>query len=463
MLDRAGLERAVICGVSFGGLIALRFAATRPDRAAGAGPRLDAGAGLEANARVSCVTCGGRAFSSLVRGDVAVAASAARYSQRFPNLREAADFSVRHTGRIVAAPLAPQRMAERVRMLMAVDSRADCARVEAPTLVITGESTLDRVVPATARASTWHDPRRAIRHARADGPHRSDDAAGGVRGRSLRDFAHACASRLTGPAGPLEALLDEPAVAPRAAAVFAHPLPTHGGTMHTKAVYQAAKALARIGCAVLRFNFRGVGRSAGRSTKGAASRRTFAAALDFMARALSGIPLWAAGFSFGSWVALSVGAADPRVATAASALRRHSKDAATTSRVSRRAPSRSSSFMASADESARLKRCTRFYAQLQEPKELVVIDGADHLFDGKISEVGDAVEDLLGDYHDRRSHRLRVRTPVGKAPKGTLRATRPDELAAAVIAEALERAPGLEPAEIDDVILGCAMPEAEQG
>ena len=56
-----------------------------------------------------------------------------------------------------------------------------------------------------------------------------------------------------------------------------------------------------------------------------------------------------------------------------------------------------------------------------------------------------------------------VRTAVGKAPAGTLRATRPDEMAAAVMREALARAPGLDPAEIDDVILGCAMPEAEQG
>src|SRR6201984_2080612 len=56
-----------------------------------------------------------------------------------------------------------------------------------------------------------------------------------------------------------------------------------------------------------------------------------------------------------------------------------------------------------------------------------------------------------------------VRTAVGKAPGGTLRGTRPDELAAAAIGDALKRAPGLDPAEVDDVILGCAMPEAEQG
>lgn len=56
-----------------------------------------------------------------------------------------------------------------------------------------------------------------------------------------------------------------------------------------------------------------------------------------------------------------------------------------------------------------------------------------------------------------------VRTAVGKAPRGALRNTRPDDLAATAIKGALERVPALDPAEIDDVILGCAMPEAEQG
>ena len=56
-----------------------------------------------------------------------------------------------------------------------------------------------------------------------------------------------------------------------------------------------------------------------------------------------------------------------------------------------------------------------------------------------------------------------VRTPVGKAPNGSLRSTRPDELAAAVMREVMHRAPGVAASEIEDVILGCAMPEAEQG
>ena len=56
-----------------------------------------------------------------------------------------------------------------------------------------------------------------------------------------------------------------------------------------------------------------------------------------------------------------------------------------------------------------------------------------------------------------------IRTPVGKAPKGTLRTTRPDEMAAVTIQAALSQSNGIDPAEVDDVIIGCAMPEAEQG
>src|SRR5215217_7341256 len=105
---------------------------------------------------------------------------------------------------------------------------------------------------------------------------------------------------LVGPAGPLEALLDEPGRPVRAAAIFAHPHPQFGGTMHTKAVYQGAKGLSRIGCAVLRFNFRGVGRSAGEFGEGEGEKSDFIAALDYMAARHPGVPLWSAGFSFGA-------------------------------------------------------------------------------------------------------------------------------------------------------------------
>ena len=93
---------------------------------------------------------------------------------------------------------------------------------------------------------------------------------------------------IAGPAGPLETLLDLPAGEPRAVAVFGHPHPLHGGTMHTKVVYQSSKALARIGVAVLRFNFRGVGRSAGTHDGGPGEMDDYRAALDFMAERYSG-------------------------------------------------------------------------------------------------------------------------------------------------------------------------------
>src|SRR6059036_3734214 len=133
---------------------------------------------------------------------------------------------------------------------------------------------------------------------------------------------------IPGPAGRLEALLDEPASRGigadgrleighteglRAAVVFAHPHTEYGGTMHTKVVYQAAKALSRIGCAVLRFNFRGAGASAGRFSNGPGEMDDFRAALDFMTDRYPGAALWTAGMSFGSYIALTVGAADSRV------------------------------------------------------------------------------------------------------------------------------------------------------
>ncbi len=83
--------------------------------------------------------------------------------------------------------------------------------------------------------------------------------------------------------------------------------------MHTKAVYQGAKGLARVGCVVLRFNFRGVGQSGGTFDQGEGEQEDFRAALDYMAARYPGLPLWAAGFSFGAWVALEVGAEDDRV------------------------------------------------------------------------------------------------------------------------------------------------------
>jgi alpha/beta superfamily hydrolase len=213
-----------------------------------------------------------------------------------------------------------------------------------------------------------------------------------------------------GPAGRLEALLDEPAppgtIGPdgrvakgfdgvRAAVVFGHPHTEFGGTMHTKVVYQAAKALSRLGCAVLRINFRGAGASAGTFTNGPGEMDDFRAALDFMQQQYPDAPLWAGGMSFGAMVALTVGAEDARVSTLigiAPPLARYDFG------VVERSSKPKFFIQGEFDEICFLKTMREFYARCADPKELVVIDGADHLFDGKVSEVADAIEDLFADW-----------------------------------------------------------------
>jgi uncharacterized protein len=213
---------------------------------------------------------------------------------------------------------------------------------------------------------------------------------------------------IRGPSGRLEAQLDEPmpppevtaATAetarplPRAAVVMGHPHPQHGGTMHSKVVYQAAKALTRIGCPVLRFNFRGTGLSEGAFNNGVGERDDFRAALDVMHDRYPGAPLWAAGMSFGAWVGLTAGAADARVTALIGIAIPLSRDFDVV-----RDCTRAKFFVhGERDEVTSLQTVRRFYASASEPKELVVIDGANHVFDGHQSEVSDALEDLLGDW-----------------------------------------------------------------
>ena len=166
--------------------------------------------------------------------------------------------------------------------------------------------------------------------------------------------------------------------------------------MHTKVVFRAAKALAGIGCAVLRFNFRGVGRSEGAFADGDGEADDFRAAVAFLAGRHPGLDLWAGGFSFGAWIASRAASVDPRIST-------YVGIGLTVNRYefAELRGSGKPKFLihGERDEICPLRAVRVFYGELTEPKELVVIDGADHLFDGRVSEVGDAIGDLLADYH----------------------------------------------------------------
>jgi alpha/beta superfamily hydrolase len=200
---------------------------------------------------------------------------------------------------------------------------------------------------------------------------------------------------IPGPSGPLEALLDQPSGEPRAACAFAHPHPLYGGTMHTRAVYQTSKALARVGVAAMRFNFRGVGRSRGTHDGGPGEMDDYRAALTYLRSRFPQLPLWAGGFSFGSWIAWNVGLDDARVTLLLgvglpvnrfdfSPVKENEKP----------------KFLihGDRDELVPVNEIRRFYGELKEPKELVIIEGANHLFEGGTAELGAAVEDLLGDW-----------------------------------------------------------------
>ncbi len=113
--------------------------------------------------------------------------------------------------------------------------------------------------------------------------------------------------------GHLEAALREPIGSPLAAGVVCHPHPLHGGTMHTKAVFRAAQALADARIAALRFNFRGVGTSTGSYEEGIGEQADVGAALDWLEERYPSLPLVVGGFSFGSMVALGAAASDLRV------------------------------------------------------------------------------------------------------------------------------------------------------
>jgi alpha/beta superfamily hydrolase len=190
---------------------------------------------------------------------------------------------------------------------------------------------------------------------------------------------------LPGPSGRLEAILMHPEPPPRAAGVVCHAHPLRGGIMHFKVVFRAAKALQHVGVAVLRFNFRGVGRSEGEHDHGRGEQDDVRAALDEMQRRFPGLPQVLGGFSFGSSMALRVGVTDARVR----ALFALGFPLSLTPDTPFLAECRKPRLFVQGGEDpfGRDAEIRAVVATLPEPKRLEVLQGADHFFTGRLDEL----------------------------------------------------------------------------
>jgi alpha/beta superfamily hydrolase len=194
---------------------------------------------------------------------------------------------------------------------------------------------------------------------------------------------------ISGPAGRLEAILMRPDGEPRAAAVVCHAHPLHGGVMHFKVVFRAAKALQGEGAAVLRFNFRGVGRSEGTHDEGRGEQDDVRAALAELERRFPGLPLVAGGFSFGSTMALRAGCGDARVRALFALGFPVSMDPEL---AYLQACARPRLFVQGEDDSiGPPSRLRAVVEALPEPKSLAVIPAADHFFAGHLDELQETI------------------------------------------------------------------------
>jgi alpha/beta superfamily hydrolase len=202
--------------------------------------------------------------------------------------------------------------------------------------------------------------------------------------------------------GRIEALLEwDPETRPALASLVCHPHPLYGGTFHNKVVFRAAKAALQAGVPTLRFNFRGVGKSQGEFAEGRGEGEDVRATLDFLASRFPATPICLMGFSFGAWVGLAVGAADPRVR----ALVGLGVPVGTSDVGYLRGISKPKLIVqGTEDVFAPREQAEAFFASLAEPKRLHWVQGADHFFTGKLDEVRKAVRCFLEEIRPAGPH-----------------------------------------------------------
>jgi uncharacterized protein len=206
---------------------------------------------------------------------------------------------------------------------------------------------------------------------------------------------------IDGPAGRLEALLNAGAESATHAAVVCHPHPLFGGTLHNKVVFQTMKALNSFGFPVLRFNFRGTGLSQGEHDQGIGEVEDVRAALNWLDNEFH-LPLMFAGFSFGAAVGLKAGCADSRVKAVISVGTPVVPVAADTELPRTytfdflRDCAKPKLFVSGArDQFGPRIKLEALVASVPEPKKLIVIEGGDHFFEGRLRELREAIEEWV--------------------------------------------------------------------
>jgi alpha/beta superfamily hydrolase len=208
---------------------------------------------------------------------------------------------------------------------------------------------------------------------------------------------------LEGPTGRLEALLNAGAANPTHAALVCHPHPLFGGTLHNKVVFHTMKALNSFGFPVLRFNFRGAGLSQGEHDQGEGEVDDVRAALDWLNSEYH-LPMVLAGFSFGAAVGLRAACPDSRV-KAVIGVGTPVGPVVAESEVPRgytfdflRQCTKPKLFVSGGlDQFGPRAKLEELIASIPQPKKLVIIEGADHFFEGRLRELRETIEVWLKD------------------------------------------------------------------
>jgi alpha/beta superfamily hydrolase len=198
---------------------------------------------------------------------------------------------------------------------------------------------------------------------------------------------------IDGPAGVLEALLEDPQLSPPAGfAVVCHPHPLHGGSMHNKVVHTLARACQERGMPTLRFNYRGVGASTGSYDDGRGETQDALAVVAAGRARWPGAALTLAGFSFGAMVSLlAAPAAAPawQISVAPAVMRAELAAIA-------RPPCPWLIVQGEADEIVKSSEVQAFAARFTPPPQLLLLPGVGHFFHGRLPELRDAAFEFLG-------------------------------------------------------------------